>query len=300
MSTAPPLTWESSHEFYFKTSADVTPLSLADNLIGLDGVLRRSGDVIGKLLGARVSDVEILLESVELNSYKDNFLFRLTFGKGRAAEKKLDELRKKIGVDEMSPKTMIAAVVLVAVAWAAMRFAGPKPEPAVTMHIENSFNAGSEKLGVTRDELVAILDATLGKRAEDVKKHVVKMAHPDGQEEGGEIVFDGEESLKVPKEIITVIPASYEKAEPKSRDVDYIKRDITIRALDLDRPGAGWWAIAPDVAERRLPLSIGAEVDPNKVPIGKTQSADFTVTWKREKSGEETPSRILLHRIHRN
>lgn len=293
-------TWESAHQFYFKTTAEVTPLSLADNLVGLDGVLRRSGDVLGKILGLKVDEVEILLQSVELNSYKDSFVFRVFFGKGAAAEKKLDEIRKKLKLDNMDTKAMIGAIMVAVMAWAAWRFVGPEPEPKVQIHIENSFNNASEKLGITKEDLLKALDSTLGRSPEEVKKNVVKLAHPAGQEEGGEIVIDESDSLVIPEEIINAIPTTYEKAEPTERDQDYIKKDIAIRALDLDRPGSGWAAIAPDIHDGRLPLSIGEEVDPAKVPVGKVQSGDFTVTWRRDKTGKEKPLRIVLHRLHRN
>lgn len=294
--------WESSHQFYFDSKTPVTPTSLAENLIGLDGVLRRSADVIGLMVGLKIDEMSVVLTSVELNSYKDEFWFRLIFGKGRAAEKKLDDLRKKLHLDGMDSKKVIGFAISAVVLWGIWKYASPekKEDPAIQVHIENSFNNLGGEVGLSREEVIELVEAALKNKKEDVKKHVVKLTRPDGHDGGGSVTIDGKETLRISDKLVDLVPKDYQKEEPKERMREFTKKEISLRAVDLDRPNSGWWALVPDISDFRLPVSLGEELDPGKTPVGKYVTGDFSVVDVKSTKGEYKPKRIILHRIHRN
>lgn len=162
--------WETTHQFSYDTPGEVTATALANNLLGLDGVFESGAKVLAMLLESTVKDTEIILTRVELGSYKDNFIFRMVFGEGEEAEKKIEELRRKLRLDKMDGKTLAGFAIAGAIAYGAYRMApaGAMDDPSVQIHIENSFNALGAELGMGRDEVVALFDTALrgGRRFE--------------------------------------------------------------------------------------------------------------------------------------
>jgi hypothetical protein len=298
----PPLgIWESEHVFYFNTPSRVTPISLSENLLGLDGILRHSADVLGTLLGDKVRDVEIVLNSVELNSYKDSFLFRCFFGKGDDAEKKLDEFRKTYHLKDVTPKQLAGFAIGAATLYGVWQYVKPAENAAteVNIHIENSFNNMGEEVGLSKDQVISVLDSALKGKKEALKKDVVKLIRPDGQEAGGKITFDDNDSFVIPDELVDIVPREFVKPDPTETVKNFEDKDIALRALDLDRPSKGWWAIAPDIADKRISVVLDQDLDPAKVPVGKMGKGDFSVVYRKDRKGQFIPKQIVLRRIRR-
>lgn len=59
---------ETYHQFYFETEAPITAAMLAESLNGLQGIVKRSTDVISKLLNISIKDADVLITSIELVS----------------------------------------------------------------------------------------------------------------------------------------------------------------------------------------------------------------------------------------
>lgn len=287
---------ETEHFFYYDTKNPATASSLAESLLGFEGIVKRSTAVLSRVLDVPIKDTEVLITSFEFGSYKENFIFRFLFGKGRAAEKNLEKLRNQLGIQNMDLKKVAAVVVTGAVLYAAYRFLPSAPTPA-TIHIENSFNNLGKEIGLSKDELIALFDATI-RNPDELKKHVSKLAHPGATPHGGTITLDNNPALSIPADVVSVIPPGYTKDDVDEPFKDFDGIQIVIRAIDLDRPATGWAGIVPTISDRRLPVSLADGLDPATVPAGKNTDADVTVIYKVDKNGNKEPKRYLLRKVH--
>ena len=282
----------SEHFFHLQTESRVTAEALADSLIGLDGVIRRSADILQVFLsdGARIK-TEVLIKSIEVASYKENFFVRLVFGKGRTMEKNIEELRKTLRLDKMGAKTLVAifvGVLIVYVAWKSL-----KPGDPASPHVEKSFDQYCSRLNVSRGELIAIVEGSVT-NISDLKRNVTKLTHPAGDTKSGALILDHEQKISIPSEVIQVVPARYvaDVADEPFNDIDNCQ--IVVRAVDLDRSNQGWAAIASEISDRRLPLRVGEDLDPAKIPVGHYIYADITVLFNVDRYGNKTPKCYLL------
>ena len=234
------------------------------------------------------------MTSIELGSYKENFLVRMVFGSGEDAERKIEELRQKLGLKEMNAKTLIGFLLAAALVYGA--YLTLKPGSPSSVHIENSFNTIGREMNLKPEEVMALMEEAINNK-EDLKKHVVKLAHPGGVSQGGEIRIDGNDAFTIPAEIVNGIPTRYEKKEAEEPFQDFDNVTIVLRAMDLDRPTTGWWAIVGEISDKRLPVEISADINPATIPIGKNTPVDITVVYKVDSHGNKTPKRYLLRKL---
>lgn len=287
---------ESEQFFYYDTKNMISATSLAESLKSYDALVRRSGTLIGRVLGVKIKETEVFVTEIEIGSYKDTLLYRLICGKGRAGEKKFEEIRKKIGLQNMDTKKIIALLIAGAVLYTAWQFI-PETKTPATLHIENSFiNIGTE-LGLTRDDLFRLYSGSF-RNPEDLKKIVSRLTHPGDVVHEGSMSFDKEGSVKIPSEVLSVIPSSYVSNEGDEPFKDYASIDLEIRAVDLDRPDAGWAGIIPSLSEKRLPVAVAEDIAAASVPVGKIFSGDVTVIYRVTSKGERIPKRYMLRNIN--
>lgn len=290
---------KSEHQFYYQTESPVTARMLAESLLGLEGVVERSSEIIGRLIPeiGRL-DAEVLITSIELGSYKENFIVRLIFGKGEEAEKRIDQLRKKLGLHKMDSKKLVGFAIAAAILYAAYLYSkkGEGAKPEATVHIENSFNTIGSEMNLSREEVLALIETAITNK-EDLKKHVVRLMHPANEAKGGKVLIDENETFAIPKEVVEVVPNHYEKEEADEPVKDFDNIQMVVRAADLDKVTQGWAAIIAEVSDKRLPLHVMPEVDVNKVPVGKYFQGNITVVYKVDKKGNKTPKRYLLRGI---
>lgn len=292
-----------AHDLLYVTDSPITAKSLAESLMGLEGVVGKSALVLRKLMpDLALVETQVLISRIEHGSYKESFLVRLILGCGEELEKRIEALRVRLSLKKMDAKTIIGISILGAILYAAWEFRQSKADANVasdlaTVHIENSFNSIGAELNLTAADVKAILDAALQKDKEALKKQVVKLAHPGGDARGEKLVLDGNDARSISEEVIQAIPADYKAEEAEEPFRDFQKVQMIVRAADLDRPLTGWAGIVPEVADKRLVLSLAPEIDPAKVPIGKYFNADITLLYRLDKQGKNTPKRLLLRRV---
>lgn len=287
---------DTAHRFYYDTDSPITASMLAESLLGLEGVIKRSTDILSKLIDTPIRDADVLITSIKFGSYDENFLIRFFFGKGRTGERNIEQLRKKLGLQKMELSKVAAIAILAAIAYGAYHFATSSKDDKASVHIENSFNNWGKELGMTKEELLALVQDAI-RNKEDLKKQVVRLTHPAGSQKGGTITLDGDETLSIPSTVINSIPADYVKDTPDEPFKDFEGVDVVVRAVDLDRPAMGWAAIVPSVSDKRLPLQLAEGLDPLTVPIGKYTPSDITVIYKTDAHGNKTPKRLLLRKL---
>lgn len=286
---------ESAHFLHYDLPGPVTASALAESLLGLDGVIKRSAVVVGALMEVHVKIADVEITGVELGSYKEHFLVRMVFGKGKAAEKNIDKLRRKLAVKNLNVSHLFTAILGGAIVYVALKNL-PATESPAKVHIENSFNTFGQQIGMTGAELQALIAASVRNPA-DLQRHVVRLTHPNGNEASGTLVFDKNPLLTIPKEAIATIPHEYDREEVEPfRDLNNV--DIIIRAADLDRAAMGWAAIAPEISDKRLPVRLEEGIDPMKLTVGRYTKVDLTVQYRTEKDGSQTPKRYLLRKLH--
>ncbi len=295
--TYEPIYVESDHNFYFGIKEAITPAMVADSMLGLDAVIKKSAQVLAKMLDIRVKDSDVFISSIGIGSLDENLLVRFFLGKGKVADANLEKLREFLGLKKMTPKKLIGWIIAGVILYGSYQwYLGAPAKPEATYHFENSFNNLGKEAGIKPEEVLALLQSAV-RNPEDLKKQIVKLTHPAGTTEPTSLSVDRESSFTLPQEITASVPPTYDRAPEDEPFKSFDNIQIVIRAVDLDRPGQGWAAIVPDVSDKRLPVQLEDGVDPLKVPVGKYTTADITVIYKVDGKGNKTPKKYLLKKL---
>lgn len=282
-----------AHEFYYNTEVRVSAAALADSLLGLETTVRRSGAILTSLIpGLSIAETEVLIESIELASYKENFLVRLVFGRGDDMENHIDELRKALRLDKLSVQKLITLSVVGTIAYGAHSFLKDTPAP-----VHNTYVQIGKELNMESRQVEKLIDEALHKKREEIRKGVVRLAHPGGNQHAGSIIIDRQGQLEIPPEMIAAIPRKYEAPSVESPTEDLSNVRLEIRAGDMDSDKKGWAAIAPDLSDQRVPLHIPPEVDRTQIVVGRSIVADMTVIFRLDDHGGRTPKLFVLRAV---
>lgn len=299
MKPAPSLVPISTQHFLrYDTTSPVSARTLAESLLGLEAIVADSKPVISYLLGDQyVKDIDVLITKIEIGSYNDSFIVRLVFGKGRAGEKRIEDLRKALKFDKMDPKKAVGLAIAAAILYVAYQYAKPG-EPA-RIQIENSFNQIGTGTNLSGEDIRGIIEGLLGQpRRADLKKQVSRLLHPGGGKHEGTIQLDNDPLLVIPKEAISSVPAIAVADVEEDPIADFPNTQIVVRAMDLDSASKGWWAIVPSLSDSRVQVHLVPGINPNKVPIGRYFQADVTVTYAIGKNAVRKPKNYLLSKIY--
>lgn len=289
--------FSADYKFLYNTREPVTAAALAESLAAIDALAAKAPAVL-KTIVPRIGriDAQLLVTHIAIGSYDEHFLFRLVFGKGKVAERKLEALRKKLKLDKMNPTQLAALLLSGVIIYGVWQFS--QSDKSASIHIENSFNSIGGKLNMSGEEIAAILDSAI-RNKEDLRRQTVKLIRPAGLSETGELTIAGEDiQLTLPPKALDVVPVSYSKAEPNEPEELLVKVPAVIRALDLDRPGQGWAGILPEISERRLPVELAEGVNPLSITPGKITYLDVNLIHSVDHHGNKSPKRIVVERVY--
>lgn len=294
---ANPFVIESPYTFLYDTEGPVTAAALAESLIGLDGMAGRAASAL-RTLSPNLGRIkhELLVRDVAIGSYKEQFWFRFIFGYGKAAERKLDELRKRLHLDDVNASPVIAsALVAGPVAYGVWQFA--KPDPVASVLVNNGLLAIGSSINLPADELSALFDASSPNK-DELRRDTVRIVRPGGLAKAGTMTLKaGDLSVSLPHQALESVPVEYTKSEPEIHEVKLTNVPTIIRALDLDRAGQGWAGVLPEISEKRMPVELGKEVSPSAIPPGKIIYGNVTLIHAVDRRGEKTPKRFILEKI---
>lgn len=287
-----------NHVFHYRTDKPVTARALADSLLGLEAVILEVKPVVNCLLGAQhITDIQIFITGIEVGSYKDNFLVRMFFGEGKALERNIERVRKRMNLDKLPPERIIGIALALGIAWVAWNYL--KPGDPNRIVIENSFNQIAVGTNVTGEDLRTLLETILSPtRRANLNKQVSRLVHPSGVAHTGSIEIDNEPNLTIPGEAISAVPVQSKAAVIEDEFAELNNVQMTVRAVDLDSADKGWWGIVSTVSENRVRLHVLPTVDPNRVPVGKYFNADITVTYSIDRNGTRKPRHYILSKVY--
>jgi hypothetical protein len=291
---------DSEHEFYYQTNQLVTARALADSLIGLDGVVQSSRDLMSVFMGAgAIVQVDVLIQSVTVASYKDNFLVRMFFGDEKVQERNIEKLRKALGlklVQKMQTKHAVAAGVVCAVGYVAWQYS--KPADTARVQIQNSFINIGAGANLKSEDVLGIVDTLVDSKTkrDELKRRVSQLVHPGGTEHTGSITLDGDSSLTISPEIVKAIPVKAGPVDVPDPVAEKDDTEVILRALDLDSSLKGWYAICPEISDARLPIQIAPEVDALRLPVGQRFQGDVTVVYSVDRFGNKKPRQFILRK----
>lgn len=296
--TAKPFVIESPYTFLYDTEGPVTAAALAESLIGLDGMAGRAAFALRALspdLG-RIRH-ELLVRDVAIGSYKEQFWFRFIFGTEKNAEKKLEQLRRRLHLDAVngSPVAIASVVAVGLVAYGVWQFA--KPDPVASVLVNNGLLAIGSSINLPADQFEAVLD-TASPNKEELRRDTVRIVRPAGLEKTGVMTLKaGDISVSLPHQALEPVPVEYTKREPQTVEIKLTNAPAIIRALDLDRAGQGWAGVLPEISEKRMPVELGKDVSPSAIPPGKIIYGNVTLIQAVDRKGEKTPKRFVLEKI---
>jgi len=295
---ATPLVIESPYSFFYSAEGPVTATALAESLIGLEGMAERAAFAL-RTLAPNIGRVkaQLLVHDVAIGSYKENFLFRLVLGRGDDAERKLDDLRRKLHLDGVNAPTIVtSALVAGIVCYGVWQFA--KPDPSASTFVNNGFLAIGSSINMPPDEFTALLDKSTPNK-EDLRRDTVRIVRPAGLKQAGTMTLKaGDLTVSLPHQALATVPIQYTKGEPEILETKLSKVPAIIRALDLDRVGQGWAGVLPETSETRMPVELGDGVSPAAIPPGKIIYADVTLIQGVDRRGQKIPKRFISEKIH--
>lgn len=287
--------------FDFDPGKQISIEDVIMHLQGLEKISKKIPFLLEKLLdaddikGVKFQYSKLEIEKIEAGSMTDVIKIKLeTMLTGEANP----ELKKKVWkeIEEMHPKMNVALLIGAFVVGAiGMKCCSGNP-PAAYSGLQQNFaiNIGST-FNIASDKVLPILQETAKKATTDDAKAGLQFIRPAKQAGGKIQLAEGQNvSVDIPKDTIAIMPENY-MPQTTTESVDVLTNvDIRIRALDMDHPEKGWYAIIPSVNDkRRLKLELQSSIDPAKLsPLNI--KGDVEITYKVQSNGQKNPQKARL------
>lgn len=95
-------------------------------------------------------------------------------------------------------------------------------------------------------------------------------------------------------EVVSAIPEEGDQEAPKKYTQTVEDTRLYIRAGDLDRSTGGWYAVPLDFCGKRLKLSFGEGVQPNRLRLGETIRAKLQLEYTQDEEGDRSYKQVTL------
>jgi hypothetical protein len=79
---------DTEHFFFYDTRHVITAGALAESLLGLEAIVKKSVVVINRFCETNIKDSEVLINAIEFGSYKENMSFVFCLEKARQPKRR--------------------------------------------------------------------------------------------------------------------------------------------------------------------------------------------------------------------
>ncbi len=290
---------QAGHVLDYRSDGPVTPAALAESLSALDGIVKCSLAFIDQLVPDNgIVGVEVLITEVKAGSYRESFIVRLLFGHGRKAEKNIERLRQILGVNKVTPETMVRTAVYLTISWACiLSYKALHPD-----NKETPYAACAASVALKREpkEIAKMAADAFGVRRVEVITVVTRFVYPSEDTRPGILYMGGPVETDIYTDELSRLspPTDYNRAGSAETSKDLEGVEITIRAINLNRPAQGCLAVIPTLDQRALPLRFNEGIDPAAILAGKIGKVDVTVFFAVDEQGNKVPRHYLLRKVH--
>lgn len=287
--------------FDFTNTTSVNIEDIIIHLQGLEKVSRKVPEILDKLvseckldskvyfryssLGIRKLDTGSIFDFIDL---KLQILFS-----GEADPKTKQKVMEDI--KRMSPSWKIATLIgMIAVGAIGAKCCSAQDQNISGLQQMFSLNIGTS-FNIAPEKVLPIIQNSAKKATTGDVKAALELIKPAKKSGGNINLAEGESLFKIPESLIAATPDNYNP--PAIIEHTEIRKDIDIqiRALDMDNPEKGWYAIIPDVLpnRHRLKLELADGIDTMKLSALNIKG-DVEVTYKVKPDGTKKAYKVLL------
>lgn len=276
-------------DIYYDCKNSVPIRDVIRSLQGLDAIASALPEALSRLLQVEIKAVEIVLDTIEIDSEWIKYLAQLNFGSAEEEERFFREFGKKHPMIRRLINISILAIILLV----AYRSLLQSDRPTVNINATNSvvIAAGADISGTSPEAFQAAIDSAV-KANPKTTTGVTNFLAPSRHDPEASIEFGRGEGVILGPDAIAEIPLQLPGPD------DFIEREFTnvlldIRATDLDYRNKGWSVLAAGF-EKRLPATIYPHIEPTQL-VG-TVYANVGVLYKQDPDNPEKllPTNIII------
>lgn len=276
-------------DIYYDCKNPIPVKDVIRSLQGLDAITNALPEALNKLLHIEIKDIEIALESVEIDSEWIKYLAFLNFESAEDEERFFRKFGKKHPMIRRLINISILAILLLVVYRSLLQ----SDRPAVNVHATNSIviAAGADIAGISPEAFQSAIESAV-KSNPKTTNGVTNFLAPTRNDPESSIEFGRSEGVILGPEAIAEIPLQLLGPD------EFVEREFTnvlldIRATDLDYRNKGWSVLAAGF-EKRLPATIYPHIEPAQL-VG-TVYANVGVLYKQDPESLEKllPTNIII------
>ena len=277
-------------QIWYSNKGNIPLVEVAEAMIALDGIMRRSPFVLERLLpGLKVLDMDVFVAKIESGSLWETVIVKLVFGGQHRLDRSIEEWRDKLHVEDLlSNKGLVAIILASTILSSGIYFSGKSPgtdeRRAIEVNQNVILNMGAEITEMDAERFRSIIDAGLKGREVKTLESAIHFIRPAKRDPGATITFNGNESIRISPETINAYPS--QKPEPEEVVETFENVDVIIRATDLDSARRGWAAVVPCVADHRMKLQLDPSIDPEILMAHPKIKANVTILFRETDKGK--------------
>lgn len=292
------------HEVRYTTEK---PVPAKDVIASLQGLQRISTmylpRTLAALTGIEILSADLYVEAFEEGSFVEDVLVKLVFG----SQEKLDAFLKKANEGIVSDAKglivkhpMISLAVLALLAYGAAQAYSAMNDGASSPSIQANNNVinviGAESYNMDPEGFAQVVKASVGSNRKSLAQDVAKVLAPAKNESTAGIELDGNHHLAITADSVRATPARVYFDEPVPEQA-FPDVDLQIRTIDRDKVSQGWKGLIPGLVDRRVPLKLSSEVNPEELAKYATVRADVRIAYRTDSRGKNHPIHIIVDRL---
>lgn len=291
-------------KIYYSNKHLVPLQEIAESLLGLEGVIRKSPAVLNKLFPeTTVHTVDVYLSEIKSGSLWETVFVKLIFGSQENLDEQLKNLRNKVGIGKIMDNnnglsTLLLGMMLTG-GFLYLKATSPEPQPNIEINNSNIISIGAGSLQKDPKELRDIIEAVVKEDKQKFADNVAKFVKPAKRDLDATITFNENEQLRIQAAAIKEIPSRVKRLPPEKTVQELENTEIQIRATDLDSFKRGWAAIIPSISEKRISTQLDIDVDQGYVMQHPNIRGDVGIEFVINKDGKKIPKRAILRKVIR-
>lgn len=290
-----------SQSIYYSNHKQIQLSKVAESLLALENIIQITPNVLEKIfIETQINHVYVYINKLESGSLYEDIIVKYIFGSQENLDQFIIKTREVCGMKTLDKKPIlkiiIIATILLGGLYAAHYFGSSKESKTV---IQNQYNytikLGSDLSGTTESQFKSVIESSVPNKS-NLAKDTTKFIKPAKSDKNSFIYFDTEKKVFIPPEVIRAIPSSIQEDAADEYLKDYKNVDISIRAIDLDSFKRGWAVVIESVCEKRMPLQLDNDINPESLIGLRHFVGDVTVMFERGDKGDK-PKKVFLRKI---
>lgn len=293
--------FETTHRIFYSTKQAVPVGDIAKALVALEKIILSSEQAFEGITSIDIDKIEVLISKLESGSLIEDIVIKFFFKDQAGLDAFIAKVRSKTLENGMVGKSLVVGAVLATAVGTGAYYAASQSngggQTTITANNNVIINIGAGEVGMTPEAFKAVVETAI-KDKKVLAENTVQFFKPARADRNASITFDDNDAVRFSPDVIAATPTAVKLDKPEHTK-DYSDVDLQIRATDLDSLKRGWAGVIPDLLDRRVPLKLAENVNPNDLNHFQVR-ADVTVFYKRQRRGsgsELIPDYVLVRNV---